>query len=41
MDEAAHSVWMTYPTVFFVSKTNIDPVMMATGEYIPWRFTSK
>ncbi len=41
MDEAAHSVWLTYPTAFFVAKTDIDPVMMATAEFIPWRFKSK
>lgn len=41
MDEAAHSVWISYPTNFYASKTDIDPVMMATGDIIPWRFKSK
>jgi peptide/nickel transport system substrate-binding protein len=41
MDEAAHSVWIAYPTVFFVAKNTITPVVMATGEYIPWRFKSR
>lgn len=41
MDEAAHSVWIAHPTVFFAAKKTIAPVVMATGEFIPWRFTSK
>jgi len=41
MDEAAHSVWISHPTSFFVAKNTISPSVMATGEFIPWRFTSK
>ncbi len=41
MDEAAHSAWIAHPTSFFVAKRTISPVVMATGEFIPWRFTSK
>ena len=41
MDEDAHSVWIAHPTTFFVAKKDIEPVMMETAEFLPWRFTSK
>ena len=41
MDEGAHSVWISHPTSFFVAKNTISPSVMATGEFIPWRFTSQ
>jgi peptide/nickel transport system substrate-binding protein len=41
MDEAAHSVWVAYPTNFWVAKAGLVPSVTPGGYFIPWRFTTE
>ena len=41
MDEAAHSVWISYPSQYFVTKAGLEPSILPSGDYIPWRFKSE
>jgi len=38
MDEAAHSVWISYPTMFYVSRAGIQASIQPGGTYLPWDF---
>jgi peptide/nickel transport system substrate-binding protein len=41
MDEAAHSVWISYPTSYFAAKAGLEPSILPSTDYIPWRFKSE
>jgi peptide/nickel transport system substrate-binding protein len=41
MDEAAHSVWIAYPTTFWVARAGLEPSIQPSASFIPWRFKSQ
>ena len=40
-DEAAHTVWLAYPTLYFAVNKNIEPSLMPHGRILAWDFHSK
>ena len=40
MDEAVHSVWIAYPTLYFAGKPELTPSLQPDGRVIAWDFRS-
>jgi hypothetical protein len=40
-DEAAHTVWISYPTSYWVARSGLEPTIQPSGIFIPWKFKSK
>lgn len=40
-DEAAHSVWIAYPILYWASRADIEPSLMPHGRILAWNFRSK
>jgi hypothetical protein len=39
-DEAAHTVWTHWPTIYFGSTTAVKPAVLPTGYYVAHGFRS-
>ena len=39
-DEAAHTIWIAYPTLYFGYQTDIEPSLMPHGRTLAWNFHS-
>jgi hypothetical protein len=40
-DEAAHTVWLSYPTLYFGYQSDIEPSLMPHGRTLAWNFRSR
>jgi peptide/nickel transport system substrate-binding protein len=40
-DEAAHSVWLAYPTLYWAVRKDIEPSLMPHGRILAWNFRTK
>ena len=40
-DEAVHTVWIAYPTLYYVGRAGLSPAITPHGRFVAWAFTSQ
>jgi peptide/nickel transport system substrate-binding protein len=39
-DDAANTIWLAWPTLYFAGRSNLKPVIRLDGKLVPWAFTT-